>query len=126
MVILNYIIIALLGVAFVAVGVGFLLLITRNVKQGRAVRQQLAKRVESLRMSRMLKALGIDFSSYLHQVPVNKINESMNKCDTCPTIDQCDDKLQEKTLKPEEIDFCPNQDCLTKFSELQNQQRNSS
>ena len=120
--ILNYLILILLAVAFVAVGIGFILLITRNVKQGRVIRHKLAERIESLRMAKMLKALGIDFSSYLHQVPLNKINESMNKCGDCSTIDQCDDKLQQESISPEEIDFCPNQECLTKFSELEQQQ----
>lgn len=119
--ILNYIIMALMAIAFIVLSVGFVLLIMRNVKQGRVVRHKLAERVESLRMSKMLKALGVDFSSYLHQVPVNKINESMNNCDDCSTIDECDVKLQKETLKPEEIDFCPNQECLSKFTELSKQ-----
>lgn len=122
--IFNYIILILLAVAFAVVGLGFILLITRNVKQGRVIREQLAERIESLRMSKMLKALGIDFSTYLHQVPLNRINESMNKCDDCPTIDRCDEKLQQDTITPEEIDFCPNQECLTKFTELKKQESN--
>lgn len=117
--ILNYLILIILALAFLVVGVAFLLLITRNVKQGRVVRHQLAERVETLRMSKMLKALGIDFSSYLHKVPLSKINQSMNNCGNCSTLEQCDEKLQEPEIKPEEIDFCPNQECLTKFTELQ-------
>ena len=123
--ILNNAILVLLAIGFIVLAVGFVLLISRNVKQGRVVRQRLAERIESLRMSKMLSALGIDFSSYLHQVPLNKINASMNKCDDCSTLDQCDDKLQQKTLQPEEIDFCPNQDCLTQFTELKKQQNES-
>jgi hypothetical protein len=119
--ILNYIILILLAVAFIAVGAGFILLITGNVRQGRVIRQRLAERVESLRMRKMLKALGIDVSSYLHQVPMNKIKESMNKCDDCSTIDQCDEQLQQETFTPEKIDFCPNQECLTKYTELKQQ-----
>lgn len=119
---LNYIIMAVMAIAFIVLSVGFVLLITRNVKQGRVVRHKLAERVESLRMSKMLAALGIDFSSYLHQIPLNKISESMNKCDDCSTLDQCDDKLQQEIIKPEEIDFCPNQECLTKFTELKKQE----
>lgn len=120
--ILNNIILVLLAIAFAVLVIGFLMLITRNVIQGRVVRHKLAERVESLRMSKMLSALGIDFSSYLHQVPLNKINESMNKCDDCSTLDQCDDKLQQEIIEPEEIDFCPNQECLTKFTELKKQE----
>lgn len=118
MTVLNTIALIIIAIAFMALSIAFLLLITKNMQQGRVVRQQLAKRVESLRMSKMLRALGIDFSSYLHTVPLTKINDSMNKCENCSTLDICDDRLQQDKISPEDIDFCPNQDCLSKFSEL--------
>lgn len=116
--IINFIIYAVIAIAFLVLSISFLVLITRNMRQGRVVRELLAERVETLRMSKMLRALGIDFSQYLHTVPLNKINDSMNKCESCPTIEQCDDELKGGAIKAENIDFCPNQECLSKFTEL--------
>jgi hypothetical protein len=88
------------------------------MQQGKVVRQKIAQRVESLRMSKMLKALGLDFSQYLYTVPLHKINDSMNKCESCHTTDICDNKLQQGHIEPDQIDFCPNHECLGKFSEM--------
>jgi HAMP domain-containing protein len=115
---ISYIIFAILGIAFVALALFFLLLISRNVVQGKMVREKLAKRVEELRMSKMLRALGLDFSKYLYSVPIHKINESMKKCETCSTTDQCDAQLKQETTRVQDVDFCPNQACLGKFTEL--------
>ncbi len=118
MAIISYILLAILGIAFTIVGLYFLILITRNVKQGLVVRQELAKRVESLRMAKLLNRLGIDLNQYLHIVPLTKISESMGKCESCPTIDICDQKLKEDRLVIKDIDFCPNQQCLDELRKL--------
>ena len=116
MAIISYILLAILGMAFTVLSLYFLLLIAKNVKQGQVVRQKLAKRVESLRMTKMLNSLGLDFNQYLHTVPLNKISESMGKCESCETTEKCDEKLKQKSLEIQNIDFCPNQQCLEKFS----------
>ena len=122
MIVVNYIVLALLAIAFVVLAVGFLMLITRNMRQGRVVRQHLARRVESLRMSRLLNSLGIDFSKYLHIVPISKINDTMNKCETCLTSDYCDEQLAKPNLTIDNIDYCPNSDCLRQFHEMEKNQ----
>ena len=116
--IINFFLLALLALSVVLLSVFFVLLIQKNVRQGRVARQQLAQRVEGLRMSRMLKALGLDFDKYLHQVPTYRISQSMDKCESCPTTDQCDEKLKQDTIKADELGFCPNQDCLGKHVDL--------
>ncbi len=116
--IFSYVIFTVLGLAFTLIGLFFILLIAKNVKQGKVVREQLAQRIESLRMSKMLKAMGLDFSKYLYDVPLSKINNSMNNCENCDSIKQCDEKLQQEVITPEEIDFCPNHECLGQFKEL--------
>ena len=121
MIAVNYIVLAFLAIAFIVLGIGFLLLITKNMRQGRVVRQHLARRVETLRMSRMLKALGLDFSKYLHTVPISKINDSMNRCETCDTTDECDTRLTESSINIDNIEFCPNQECLQQLVELEKQ-----
>ena len=118
MAITSYIILIIIALAFTALALFFVLLISKNVREGKVMREQLEIRVESLRMSKMLRALGLDFSKYLYRVPLTKINHSMNNCETCDVTDQCDEKLKQPEIKPEEIDFCPNHECLGKFNEI--------
>lgn len=119
MTILSFILLTLMGSAMLLLAFSFALLVKRNIQQGTLVREQLAKRVESLRMSKMLKALGLDFQGYLYRVPLSKINSSMKNCENCATTDQCDDMLQQPQIDPAQIDFCPNQACLTQFTQLE-------
>ncbi len=118
MIYFSYFAFIVLGVVFLVLALFFVVLISRNMKQGKVVRQRLAQRVESLRMSKMLKALGLDLTQYLYTVPITKINDSMNKCEHCPTTDVCDDNLQKGHLETDEIDFCPNHECLGKFKNM--------
>lgn len=117
--IINYIVLAILGIALTVVSLYFLILIANNVRQGRVVRKLLAERVESLRMSKMLHALGLDFNKYLHSVPLCQINESIGKCETCSTTDECDQKLKVDKVGIKDIGFCPNQECLGQFHKLE-------
>ena len=125
MTVLSAIFVAVFAIIIVALAVLFTLLIRKNITQGRVVRKQLAKRVVPLRMNKMLAALGIDFDKYLHQVPLHRINESMDKCETCDTVEQCDQSLQKPEISTDNIDFCPNQECLTRYIELQDKQPSS-
>ena len=118
MTVVSYIILGLIAVIIGVLAVSFVWLISRNMQQGREVREQLAERIRGLRMSKMLSALGLDFNGYLHKVPLHRISESMHNCETCPTTAQCDQVLKQESVTPQEIDFCPNQNCLGKFVEL--------
>ena len=114
----SYLIFITIGITFLILAVFFVLLISKNMRQGMEVRRSIAARVESLRMSKMLRALGLDLSRYLYTVPLHKINDSMNKCEACQTTEVCDDKLQSGHIEPDQIGFCPNHECLGKFSEI--------
>jgi len=115
MVVINNILLILIGCAFIVLMAGFFLVITRNMRQGRVFRRGLAENLETLRMGKMLRALGIDTSSYLHLVPISQINASMKKCEDCDVTEVCDDRLQAGNLHKGAIDFCPNQQCLSEF-----------
>lgn len=118
--IINYAILSFLGLAFVALAILFVLLILRNVSRGRLARNELMQKVESLRMSRMLKALNIDYHRHLFNAPLNRIYRSMRNCETCTSYSECDRQLQKGELSLEEIDFCPNQDCLREYGRIEN------
>lgn len=117
--IISLLLFVLMSLAIIVLAVSFALLVMRNMKQGQLVREQLAQRVETLRMSKMLKALGLDFRGYLYRVPLSKISSSMKNCENCSTTDQCDEMLKQPEIDPAQIDFCPNQDCLSQFTKLE-------
>lgn len=90
--------------------------IGRNLRQGSLFRRSLARQMSSLRLSNMLKALGIDQHEYLHTVPVVEIEDQMRKCKNCSTYKTCDAQLQQSQT-PENLDFCPNAQALKVYSQ---------
>ena len=89
-----------------------LLSIVYNVNVGIKYREPLAKRLHSLRLSKMLSALGINTSEYLNGVSVVTINEQMNRCTDCSNTEKCDDNLSTEEIDIKEIDFCNNESSL--------------
>jgi len=86
--------------------------IMRNVIVGMQFRKQLASKVEALRLNRMLAALGIDVSSYLHSERVLDIEEHVDRCSACQNTDTCDDQLAKGTVQVDNIDYCNNEKSL--------------
>jgi len=123
--IINYLLLLLVGLAFIVLLVGFVLVITRNVRQGMLFRQKIARRMEHLRMEKMLRALGLDLSSYLHNVPASQVLQSAKRCEECSTVDVCDAQLAKGKLETDEIDFCPNQSELSQFEQAEKQRSGS-
>ena len=115
MALLNYIVLILIGFAFVVLIAGFFVVIPHNMRQGRVFRRQLATKIETTRIGKVLKAFGIDVDSYLHHVPVNQINASVKNCGVCTTTDECDDRLQKGNIKDNEIAYCANQEQLVGY-----------
>jgi hypothetical protein len=83
-----------------------------NLKAGRKYRQSLAARVDQLRLSKMLTALGIDVASYLHSEPVVKIYTQIERCSACQNTETCDEKLSRGVIEAEDIGFCNNEQSL--------------
>ncbi len=79
-------------------------------------RRDLLFRMESLRLPKMLQALGIGFSKYFYSVSIDDIEKCVIQCESCETIDQCDVKLKIPELNPEDVAFCPSKDHLSEFS----------
>ena len=125
MAIINNLLLLMIALAFVVMTVGFLLVISKNVRQGMLFRQKLAARMRALRMDKMLAALGMDLSSYLHNLPASRVIESANRCQDCTATDECDDSLAAGTLAIEAIDFCPNQDELSHFMQAESARKSA-
>lgn len=116
--IISFILLAVLALAMLMISIFFVLLISKNMQNGRKFRQNLAQSIKQLRMTKVLKALGLDFDAYLHKLPVQQIRQNMSACKNCKTTSACDEKLNQQTIQQTEIEFCPIQDNFIQFSQL--------
>lgn len=99
----------LLAVAFLAL---LLAAIVFNLKAGRRYRHSLARDIEKLRLSRMLTALGIDVTRYLHSEATLDIQQQMKRCSDCNRTSECDGHLAAENVNAEQLDFCANEQSL--------------
>lgn len=110
--------VTILGILLTVFSALLLLTIIYNVKVGARYREPLAQKLQTLRLNKMLSALGIDTYEYLHKESVVTIHEQMNRCSECANTDECDDNLSSESITADEIDFCNNeaslQDMLSK------------
>ncbi len=83
-----------------------------NMKSGERFRRSLATRIDQLRLSKMLSALGIDISNYLHTQKIVDIEKHMERCSACEKTDTCDEKLAAGDINMADIDFCNNEKSL--------------
>ena len=86
--------------------------IMRNVIIGMEFRKNLARKVNALRLNKMLAALGIDINSYLHSERVIDIEEHIDKCSACQNTETCDEQLASGTIQASSIDYCNNEESL--------------
>jgi len=90
-----------------------------NLISGRKFHHALAQQFDSLRLSKMLTALGISKTDYIYQTNVNDIHQQMNSCSACENTNECDDRLSKPDLNITEIEFCNNE---TELKEIKLQQ----
>jgi len=89
------------------------LAILGNLRAGHRFREGLAGALHQLRLSRMLKYLGIDQDQYLHKRQAVEIQQHMERCDACDAKSHCDQVLQEETVADvDALGFCANIDDL--------------
>ena len=86
--------------------------IMRNVIVGMEFRKNLARKVDALRLNKMLAALGIDINSYLHTERVIDIEQHIDKCSACQNTETCDDQLTKGTIQTSNIDYCNTEKAL--------------
>ena len=86
--------------------------IMRNVIVGMEFRKNLARKVDALRLNKMLAALGIDINNYLHTERVIDIQEQIDRCSECHNTETCDDQLAKGSIQASNIDFCNNEESL--------------
>jgi Tfp pilus assembly protein PilV len=116
--IVNAVLLALLGLSIGVLSLFFVLVIGKNVRQGRGARRQMTERLESLRLANLLKSLGLDLSNYLHNEASYRICQNMDKCENCTSAAQCEQRLKQGSVTVQELEFCPNRESLAHFVEL--------
>ena len=87
-----------------------------NLKAGHRFRRGLARALDQLRLSRMLKYLGIDRGEYLHVQSALDIKQQMQRCDDCDAKSRCDEVLEtDGPAQTDSLGFCANIDDLKKM-----------
>ena len=89
--------------------------IMRNVIVGMEFRKNLARKVNALRLNKMLAALGIDVNGYLHSERVLDIEEHIDRCSACQNTETCDDQLASGSVQADSIDYCNNEQSLQRI-----------
>ena len=113
---LTLIITSLLAIAFTWFIVLMLVRIRNNVVNGLSYRKALREEIGSLRLDRMLAALGVNRERYLYQENVLDIHQHMERCKDCSNTATCDDKLDSNTIEKDKIDFCNNAQAFGRIS----------
>ncbi len=108
----SVVVIVFLGLLVFVFSISLFITIIFNMKAGIKYREPLANKLHTLRLSKMLSALGINTTEYLHTVSVATINEQMTRCADCANTDECDDNLSTNNVDINEIDFCNNEASL--------------
>ncbi len=75
---------------------------------GKRVRRQLASRLEALPFFRMLKKRNVDVTGYLQETPIVVIEQTLQNCEDCPSLKQCDQALAKTDTDQQDYSFCPN------------------
>ncbi len=98
---------ALLGVAIVRKSQ------INNLRE-RELRRDLIRRVEALPLPHVIEALGINMARYFYSSPCKRLDECVQKCETCGSSQQCRDQLASYEISLSELMFCPLREQLGK------------
>jgi len=90
--------------------------IIRNKKREHAY-QILVNRVKGLRLNKMLQFIGADRDEFLRVIPEPDIDQLIERCSYCGTIDTCDSYMRDGH-RVESMSFCPNYKSLTEHSKV--------
>lgn len=115
----SLIIAGVLGLMLAAFSLLLFAAIVFNLKIGKRYRRRLARELERLRLAKMLAALGVDTSVWLHSERIVDIHNQMKRCAGCAQTAKCDDRLAGGDVDPGQIGFCDNEQSLKDLLEKQ-------
>jgi hypothetical protein len=111
----------LLSLLLAAFAILLMIAIVFNFRAGMKYRRTLAEKVNSLRLAKMLSALGIDIDEYLSTERVVDIHTQMTRCGACENVEECDDSLAPGSISAHDIGFCNNEEALQKIARARDQ-----
>lgn len=103
----NWFTLSVVGLAMALFAFSLAWAILHNLREGQAFRAQLARRLEQLRLQRLMRMLGLDPGRYLHQERIVDVERHMRACAQCPETARCDQALEQH--QPEAVtSYCAN------------------
>lgn len=111
----SLIIAGLFGILLAAFAVLLTVAIVFNLSAGKRYRESMARQLDTLRLSKMLAALGVDINAYLHSERTVDIHDQMQRCAGCSQVEQCDEKLADGRIDSGKIGFCDNEQALAEL-----------
>ncbi|MCO6411822.1 MAG: hypothetical protein J5I92_03675 [Thiogranum sp.] len=108
-----------LGLMLAAFSLLLFAAIVFNLNIGKRYRRRLAREMERLRLAKMLAALGVDTSAWLHSERIVDIHNQMTRCAECAQTAECDNRLASGDVDPGQIGFCDNEQSLKELLEKQ-------
>jgi hypothetical protein len=103
----NWITLSVVGLALALFAISLAWAILHNLREGQAFRVQLARRLEQLRLQRLMRMLGLDPGRYLHQERIVDVERHMRACASCPETARCDQALEQH--QPDAVvEYCAN------------------
>jgi len=108
----SVIVIIFLGLSLAIFAISLFVAIIFNVKVGLKYREPLARKLLTLRLGKMLSALGVSTAEYLHAEKITTIRQQMNRCSECVNTEECDDDLSNDNIDVDRIGYCNNESSL--------------
>lgn len=109
-----FLIITVLATLLIVIGLSRAII--RNSLTGMLHREKLLERIKSLRLHKMLAAIGIDDKKYLYKANLTDIETHMRRCEECDAKQQCDEELAHESVKNAD-QFCPNSEDLARVNQ---------
>ncbi len=85
-----------------------------NYLREREMRRDLIRRVEVLPLPHVVQALGINMSRYFFASPYQRLDECVQKCESCGSSQQCQTQLASPEISLAKLMFCPLREQLGK------------
>jgi hypothetical protein len=112
----SLIIAGLFGMLLMAFATLLTVAIVFNLAAGKRYRESLAKQLNSLRLGKMLTALGVDIDDYLHHERAVDIHDQMQRCSGCAQTERCDEQLADGKIDNDQLGFCNNEQTLVSLT----------
>lgn len=107
----NWLTLAVVGFSLTFFSLALAWAILHNLREGKAFRHQLARRLEQLRLHRLMELMGLSTGQYLHRERIVDVERHLRACASCTQTSRCDQILDR--AEPEAVaDFCANYDEL--------------